>query len=356
MEIDNKQKNNIFEKHPKKTIFFILLIFFIILDFTGAKITIKKSERQAIRSSYYHHDLEPMKKNNDAWGDGSYKLITNSLGFKDKEKRNIELQTNKKRIVIIGDSFTEGIGVPYEKTFVGLADNALDPGKYEILNAAVASYSPKLYYLKIKYLIEEKKLKFDELYVYIDISDIQDEIVYKDFIPSKPNFNWQNFKLDTINFLRDNSITFNSTFKFYVGIREKEKFKNDDFAKNFYPERGSWTFDDAVYKKWGGDGAKLAQNNMQKLADLCRQNNINMHIAVYPWLEHIERKEINSKQVKIWEKFSKENNLDFLNYFPDFINTKAKNDAKKNFIEGDVHWNELGHEIIAKKLIKNIKE
>ena len=54
-----------------------------------------------------------------------YSISTNSLGFKDKTNRQISLKTDKKRLVFIGDSFTEGLGLIYEKTFVGLIDETL---------------------------------------------------------------------------------------------------------------------------------------------------------------------------------------------------------------------------------------
>ena len=46
--------------------------------------------------------------------------------------------------------------------------------KIEVLNAGVSSYSPIIYFKKIEYLID-KGFEFDELIVFIDISDIEDE-------------------------------------------------------------------------------------------------------------------------------------------------------------------------------------
>jgi hypothetical protein len=37
------------------------------------------------------------------------------FGFKDSGVRDVPLTTDKHRILFMGDSFTEGIGVPYEK-------------------------------------------------------------------------------------------------------------------------------------------------------------------------------------------------------------------------------------------------
>jgi len=80
---------------------------------------IEKSYR--VRSDIYHHDLAKSKAvKNASYRNYIYSAYTDSLGFKDKAVRNVPLSSNKYRILFIGDSFTEGIGLDYEKTFVGL--------------------------------------------------------------------------------------------------------------------------------------------------------------------------------------------------------------------------------------------
>jgi hypothetical protein len=46
-------------------------------------------------------------------------VITNSLGFKDAMPRNVPLHSKRKRVLFLGDSFTEGLGTSYNETFVG---------------------------------------------------------------------------------------------------------------------------------------------------------------------------------------------------------------------------------------------
>ena len=81
-----------------------------------------------------------------------------------------------RRILLIGDSFAEGIGLPYERTFAGLLNAAGQSrrDKVEFLDAGVASYSPSIYYKKVKYLLD-RGLKFDEVVLLSDSSDVEDE-------------------------------------------------------------------------------------------------------------------------------------------------------------------------------------
>jgi hypothetical protein len=83
----------------------------------------------------------------DVWGGSKYGLCTNSLGFKDGPARIVPLVQEKRRVLLIGDSFTEGIGASFDRTFAGLLyrDGLENAKKIEFLNAAVAGYSPVIY-------------------------------------------------------------------------------------------------------------------------------------------------------------------------------------------------------------------
>jgi hypothetical protein len=103
-------------------------------------------------------------------------LYTNSLGFKDATVRPVSLRTSTRRVVLIGDSFTEGMELPFEDTFAGMlyaAGQGQSP-KIESLNAGGGSSPPTIYYKKIRYFLDQG-LRFDELVVFPDMSDVLDE-------------------------------------------------------------------------------------------------------------------------------------------------------------------------------------
>ena len=224
--MDNSGQNqspNWFERNPKKTIFFLVAFFFIALDLALAPFFAERIPN--VKSIYYHHGLMPNYSGEMAWGTYRYRIRTNSLGFKDNSNRTVKLKTNKYRILFIGDSFTEGVGFTYNDTFVGIIAKHLDKRKYDVLNAGVSSYSPKLYYLKLKYLIEKLKLRVNAVFVFIDVSDLSDEIEYEHFTPSdskmKAFLNYLNYTV------KRNSLVCN------VVIRELIKIKRDLLFKTF---------------------------------------------------------------------------------------------------------------------------
>ena len=105
------------------------------------------------------------------WGGFTKTIITNSIGFIDKNNRNIKkINSQKKRILLIGDSFIEGSGLDYEYTFAGLLNDHLGEN-FEILNSAVGSYSPSIYFKKTEYYINEG-YKFDQAIIFLDVSDV----------------------------------------------------------------------------------------------------------------------------------------------------------------------------------------
>ena len=67
-----------------------------------------------------------------------------------KKKKIEKVNKEQKRVLLLGDSFIEGSGYDYEYTIGGLIQNKLGD-KFEVLNGAVGSYSPGIYYLKTKH-------------------------------------------------------------------------------------------------------------------------------------------------------------------------------------------------------------
>ena len=86
---------------------------------------------------------------------------------------NPDMEWDGKEIeyLLIGDSFTEAVGVDWDDSYAGILFNRLENRGIEILNAGVIRYSPRIYYLKTEHLLNIRKLRFDELIVFIDTFD-----------------------------------------------------------------------------------------------------------------------------------------------------------------------------------------
>ena len=130
-----------FVRNPNISFGIIILIAIFIIDLISALIFIPEDYNDfRTPHPYYHHDLLPNRSEKNIWGDKIFDVYTNSLGFKDNSIREVQLEPQKKRFLFIGDSYTEGVGMTWEESFVGILDNSLP--NIEILNAGVVSYCP----------------------------------------------------------------------------------------------------------------------------------------------------------------------------------------------------------------------
>jgi lysophospholipase L1-like esterase len=258
--------------------------------------------------SPYHHGLAENVNLMGQWGSIQYPVRTNSLGFRDAEVRTIPLRAAGPRVVLIGDSFTEGLGVPYADTYAGLLDHCLGRSGLQVLNAGVMSYSPSIYYRKLKYLLEDIRLQIDYVVVAIDISDIRDEA--------------ERYQLDSLgnvvdrpsqarrSLLKENSLLLHVA----VLVRDAARARWADPAR--YTD---WTGDSRAYDEHGAKGLALAAARMDQLLSILRERHIGVAVIVYPYPNEILRNDSNSVQVRFWGNWTATRGVPFFNLFPVFM-------------------------------------
>jgi len=366
----------------RKIIYRILLslAIFIGLDLGSGFFLIPESFNSfRTKHYYYHHGLLPNQETMAAWGGLIYPMHTNSMGMVDSAVYKVKKQSGNHRILILGDSHSEGVGVPYLKTFAGRLAKQLEPHDMEVINASAVSYSQKIEYLKAEYLVEEKGLEVDEIMVLIDISDIQNELVYEEFEAKEKSeigdllFRARNRlnKTSTIYYLVDAIGTKKQQDRFFANI---ESFVEDaringnsniwelysGFFSHFNDEillsnpqfhgMGTW-LEDENFRELALKGIGMGQQYMLNLKALCDKHDIKLTLSVHPWHPQIMKGETTDDYVQQWEEFALANGISFLNIYPIFINgEKPETVIKKYYIQKDNHWNEFGHELVANYL------
>lgn len=329
-----------------------------------------------IRDPVYHHTLRPKFNGFDKWGNKDYPVVTNSLGFRDASTRDVPLVADRKRIVFIGDSFTEGIGVPYQETFVGKFAGAFPD--LDVLNAAAESYSPSVYYEKLKYFLD-RGLRFDEAVVYIDISDIQDETMYyydehgvlqlagENGAQKLAGNIWSGGKKkawwESAFYVAD---FLHQVWRYKTLARLTERGSLQDFMQSGYAysrdfKRASWTYntDASDYGSMGIEGGiQKAKQQMNRLYDALSSHGIALSVGVYPWPQQLLYDGENSRAAQIWRDWCAGKCKQFFDHFPAFFHYKENDpDFLKNlFIWGDVHLNVRGNQILADDLIAKYRQ
>ena len=341
-------------------IFLITLILFFFTDFFFGERILKKfkviylEELLKVSNDDYGYSFKSNINTNFAvWGNTYYKLCTDSRGFKfnckDKELKNYE-------IAFIGDSFTEGIALPFQKTFVGKFKQKT---KLDIVNLGVSSYSPNIYLKKIKYLISNKIVIFNHVIVGIDLSDLEEDWKRREIEKKRNTSNTnsrEQLKVILKLFLAKNLPTtylILQKINWYIKLELIKNLSVDhlDYSKN----RGSWSY----IKKYDKLNEKIENqvNNMNELFNYLKDNNIKLSILIYPHQASIKYDVKDSLYKKIWKNYCKNKCFKFIDaysIFFDELNDTSKDEImKKYYIKGDHHFNEKGNDVVFKILLKN---
>ena len=361
------------------------IVFFYFLP-EDLKSSLYNNRAHRIKSFYYHHDLRPMASFYDHWGYEKYKIHTNDLGFKDNSQRKVTFK--KRNILFIGDSFTEGVGLIYKDTYVGILESKLK-NKYkdiEILNAGVQSYSTSIYLSKIYYLLNTKKLPITDIVIMVSTGDIFDDTFkYLDVD--------QNYILDhvdhknkiiisLINFYKANTLI----YQFITRItppkvipeiiksffdkkknesnydnREKElmKISNEDISKmNFLDHQDyNYFFSNNEFEKWGKKGINKSIENLRKIAKIAEEKKIKVNI-LYLFEPTLVLKKPNDQTINYLLTSFKSLENENLKFFviSDFYDEyENKYESYKNlFFINDIHLNKRGNKLVAEEILRKV--
>jgi hypothetical protein len=359
------------------SMFTYCLAIFFVLDFAYSSL-FKGDERERsprIASDTYHHGFVPNFDGYDSFGELRYRLFTDSLGFKDFAVREVPAIPATRRILLIGDSFTEGIGMTFDESFAGLLyrGGQARADKIEYLNAGVASYSPIIYYKKIKFLLE-RGLRFDEVVVFVDASDVHDEATsyfcidddtrYRQFCGPEPRS--QGNACDPtrlppggVDFLEEHFAVTNTLRVLIKRYVQTLTGKRKAFVLSQYGRAG-W----AIAGGMGDEcpplgitgGIARAQQNMGLLADLLARHKIPLTVVVYPWPQQLAHDGPDNRHVRLWREFCVDRCKAFIDLFPAFFaEMKSKTDwYERYFIIGDVHYSAAGNRLIFDTLAKHL--
>jgi len=313
-----------------------------------------------------------------AWGGARYSLVTNSLGFRDKEMRQVPLSDSKPRVLMLGDSFTEGM-VAWDDTFVGRI--AASVPQYDFLNGGVGGYSPSNYLNTARMALSEG-VDFDEVIVFIDISDAQDEAAfYRDVdasgavaIPERHYFdrNWYS-KLRMA--ISDHLLLTNFLVEQMERTLVRFGFYHLDRGNNgneFDYEKSAWTYRavsndepfETGYAPLGLEGGIAKEKaKMTRLWQALATRNIPLSVVVYPYPAQLIFDNADSRQVRIWREWCEGKCKRFISVFPEFFAVKAECPKhapgcwySNYFIFGDIHYNAKGNAIVADAVSKSLAE
>lgn len=321
-----------------------------------------------VRNEIYHHGILPNQVSEDIYGPFRATYFSNSLGFRDGKVRDVPMVSDEPRILFIGDSFTEAGPIPWQKTFVGLVAEALSKKQIEVLNAGVASYCPEIMAAKIRYYLKDQGLRVDRVVVFIDISDVKDELFYrkddagcvqsvpygpfhedaKDLARIDDICNWLEVKVEK-NFVIVGAAVRNLRLQWRRHTSKTGVMASDEIPDWAY----NWPDYKGPYANFVEQGLKKAKDNMTQLAGFLHQERIPLTVVVYPWPQQVRAGTRPSRAETEWGNWARENGGQFISLFPVFVNQEpAGQIIQKYYWKNDAHWNEEGHRLVAEALLQ----
>jgi len=346
-----------FRRHPRAALALGIVGATLVLDFATATALRsaglvdfdRPDAHYRMSHPVYSHGLRPNVDCTAQWGAARYPMRTDSLGCRDFAPRRLAPVPSGPRVLLIGDSFGEGVGVAYEDCFAGILTQRFAARGIEVVNASAASYSPWVYDAKVRYLVEHEGLVFDHLVVCIDASDIDDEVRRLGAGPdaTAPRQNpvvalWRAY-------VRDHSLLFGSAAVVSRWLRGRaDQRRASDWRAALDHPRCRWAIDDEVFAREGARGAEAARQAMDRLVEFVRARGIPMTVVLYPWPDFVARRD-GGRYVAMWRQWCADREVPLIDCCPRFFAAGDTPEAviRRAFIPGDVHLTRAGNDLVA---------
>ncbi len=325
-----------------------------------------------------HHRFKP---NATGWyktNEFNTDYTINSLGLRDKEY-SLEKPAATFRILMLGDSFTEGDGVHSNETFSKRLEEKLQSlpssTRYEVINAGVGSYSTLLEYLYLKnYGLQ---LNPDLVILNFDLSDVYDDYTYTALaqfdehgvpVAVRPEPEERGLLKGPVASIKDwfknnmqlyNFIRIRITPQIELMKREEGNFNGDIRRDKYALLRESYVDNDS---NWA-----LTYKYLLLIRDLLNERGVDFWLTVYPYGLQVHPQEWKSgreywrfKQDTVYSTWPQEKlarwatskGIKAINLCPDF--RERSKAVFPLFLDNNGHWVAAGHQVVADALYRTL--
>jgi hypothetical protein len=325
-----------------------------------------------------HHALKPNCAFIEHWGHDNFAYFTNSLGLRDQKIRDVPLADGRPRILILGNSFTEG-ETSWQDSFVGQIAAQLP--QYDFLNGGAPSYSPSNY-LNLTRKLLAKGVDIDEVIVFSGVFDVFNEAsFYRDVDangavagPKQQRWNIPRYAKARFFIARNFMLTnyaIEAVERLLIGHGYYHLY-TDQFGDAFDMEATAWTYRNvdetdphpAGYAPLGAEaGIAKEKAKMTLLWQELQKRNIPISVVVYPYPAQLVHDSAESRQVRLWRDWCEGKCKSFISVFPAFFAVKEQCPPSRpgcwylsHFIFGDFHYNRAGNTVVADAVINNLEQ
>lgn len=269
-------------------------------------------------------------------------------------------QPDTYRIVIAGDSLTEGFQVNEADTYSALIESKINNAgldkKVEVLNMGIAGYGTQ----RELYVFEKKGLRFNPdllILAFFVGNDFTDNI--GENINREARFTaFQEFKNDIKLFVRNHF----SAWRFVLQQKSRNKFLNFLKNNNNSMIKSSTTTDPLFQKEYSEDTQKMINRSKElllafkKLADENKKDHL---VLILPSAGQIyfegDDNFYSEKINEVLKNYFKLQKIKYIDLLPEFKNYYKLKPKIPLYLPRDGHPSENGHLVIADKVVDYLK-
>lgn len=258
----------------------------------------------------------------------SYPYMANSLGLREVELTT--MQTDSCRIIFLGDSFTEGVGTPYDSSYPQLLGNrlkALYTPRLQIINAGISGSDPFYCYK----LFEDKLLQYHPSLVIIAInSDDLNDYIYRGGM--------ERFHADgTVHFRKgpwwEQLYRFSHAMRYYVHTVLQY---NAAFIKQHDVQR--------MY----GEAKTAILQCLMDFNKLCRKNGIEFLVVVHPFPNELKSASSALRDFRLMALKLDSLGVPNADIYVQMKTYLADENPAEYYWQKDTHYNSKGYALFAK--------
>ncbi len=324
------------------SVFIALIVFEGILRVLKTEATYREKIGELQYRSPYWHDKEDafwhLYSPNDTLqnfrGDYTYNRITNSLGIPERELNPKD--TTTKKILCLGDSFTEGLGTGVDSSWPRTLERAINlcaRDSYMVYNAGIAGCDPIYNYHLLRGKLWD--VKWDEVIFCVNTTDIPEVAI---------RGGMERFKADnTVSFTRP------PVWEPLYASLHVVRF----FTQEIMGYSGVMRSPSEGRKLNAEASSKIKYALLEAHKELAKRG-IKMMVVVHPLKYDIFRKEYGDegtdgliKEIAILKP------IDLLPYFLDSLGLNEQN-YTKYYWPNDGHFNTLGYSVMGNKIAREL--
>ncbi len=285
-----------------------------------------------LTSYYFSHPSNKKIINHQA--EFNYTKYSNSIGLINKEIQTKQPET--KRIIILGDSFTEGIGVPQDSSMPVLLNNILNqkkPNKFEVINAGIVGSDAFFEY----YLLKDKLIFLQPDLVILNFN-------YSDFTDYIFRGGFERFK-------EDGTVKFNDApalEKFYKYSHLLRAFVHFVLKYDFTLVQKNQLLQQ--YKK----ATHEILGAIERIDSLCKQNQTAFIVTLQPYPFSYGKEVPGYEYVDTLYSRLPQTSIKHINTYPAFNKVLTKSNYLNYSWEKDGHFNSKGYLLFAEIIFTKI--